>query len=271
VAEKRSGTPRARAEPAVVARPVRRTRTTAKLPLPSPRSLAVGIGLLALAAGAYAAARETSMFAVRRIEIAGAPPAVRAQVDRELSRLVGTSLVSLDGAALRRHVDSLPTVVSVEYDRSFPHTLRVTIVPETTAAVLHRGHQTWVVSARGRVVAHVPRGTLPLMPRIWVPAATPVAAGAFLGAEQGGAAARALGLAIGFPARIATASLSHGELVFRLRSGLELRFGDPTDIRLKLAIARHALSLLPAGSAYLDVSVPGRPVAGPNPQLSARG
>jgi hypothetical protein len=104
-----------------------------------------------------------------------------------------------------------------------------------------------------------------------VPAATPVAAGVFLGADQGGAAARALGLAIGFPARIATASLSHGQLVFRLRSGLELRFGDPTDIRLKLAIARHALSLLPAGSAYLDVSVPGRPVAGPNPQLSARG
>ena len=51
-----------------------------------------------------------------------------------------------------------------------------------------------------------------------------------------------------FPARIATAALSHGELSFRLRSGIEVRFGDPTDVRLKLAIARRALLLLPPGT-----------------------
>jgi hypothetical protein len=36
-------------------------------------------------------------------------------------------------------------------------------------------------------------------------------------------------------------------------------------VRLKLAIARRALRGLPAGTAYLDVSVPGRPVAGTQP------
>ena len=71
-----------------------------------------------------------------------------------------------------------------------------------------------------------------------------------------------------FPARIATAAVTHGELAFRLRSGLELQLGAPTDIRLKLAIARRALRGLPTGATYLDVSVPGRPVAGTNPQLS---
>jgi len=58
--------------------------------------------------------------------------------------------------------------------------------------------------------------------------------------------------------------------VFRLRSGLALELGEPTDIRLKLAIARRALGALPAGAAYVDVSVPGRPVAGTNSQLSGR-
>jgi len=65
--------------------------------------------------------------------------------------------------------------------------------------------------------------------------------------------------------------LAGGELTLRLRSGLELRLGAPTDVRLKLAIARRALRVLPPGSAYVDVSVPGRPVAGPNPPVSGGG
>ena len=59
--------------------------------------------------------------------------------------------------------------------------------------------------------------------------------------------------------------MTHGGLVFHLRSGVELRLGDPTDVRLKLAVARRALRGLPAGTAYLDVSVPERPVAGTQP------
>jgi len=50
-----------------------------------------------------------------------------------------------------------------------------------------------------------------------------------------------------------------------------LRLGEPTDVRLKLAIARRALRVLPAGATYVDVSVPGRPVAGTDPQVSGGG
>jgi hypothetical protein len=70
---------------------------------------------------------------------------------------------------------------------------------------------------------------------------------------------------------VAFAQLGASGLVFRLRSGLELRLGDPNDIRLKLAIAVQVLHRLPPGSRYVDVSVPGRPVAGGNPQVSAGG
>jgi cell division protein FtsQ len=261
---------RARAASIAVPRRARSARAGTTL-LPSRRSLAVGLGLVALAAGAYLGARETSLFAVGRIEVAGGTPAVRGQVQRQLAPLLGTSLVGLDGAALDRRVESLPTVVSAAYDRSFPHTLRVTVVPETSVAMLHRGTQTWLVSARGRVVAHVPRGTYPLLPRIWVPTGASVAVGAFLADTEGGAAARALALVRRFPARIATAALSHGELTFRLHSGVEVRFGAPTDLRLKLAIARRALLLVPAGTTYVDVSVPDRPVTGTDSQLSGTG
>jgi cell division protein FtsQ len=239
---------------------------------PSRRSLAIGAGLIALAGGAYAVARQTPAFAIGRLDVTGAPADVRQQVRHVLAPLIGTNLLALDGGALERRAEALPTVVSVGYDRAFPHTLRIHVVPELPIAVLHRGRETWLVSARGRVVERVPTGTYPALARIWVPRKADVAVGAFLAPETGGTTARTLALAARFPARISTASLVHGELVFRLHSGLELRLGDPTDVRLKLAIARRALAQLPAGATYIDVSVPGRPVAGSdNPQLSSTG
>jgi cell division protein FtsQ len=239
--------------------------------VPSRRSLAVGLLLLAAAGGAYALARETSAFAVQRIEVVGGSGKLRAQVRQSLASVRGTSLVSLDGAALERRLEALPTVRSATYDRAFPHTLRVSVVPERPVAVLHRGLETWLVSGRGRVILRIPNGTHPKLARLWVPRATPVAAGALLAPDGPGAATLALAVATRFPARIATASLAQGELTLRLRSGLVLRLGEPTDVRLKLAIAARALRRVAQGTTYVDVSVPGRPVAGNNPQVSGGG
>jgi cell division protein FtsQ len=239
---------------------------------PSPRSIAVGVALTAIAVGVYAALRESSAFAIRRIEVRGAPLQVSAEVRTALAPLLGRNLLALDGGSLARRVDALPTVVSVGYDRAFPHTLRLTVVAEDPVAVLHRGAETWLLSGRGRVIARVPARTSGALARIWVPTRTPVKLGSFVPAGEGLIAARALALTSRFPARIAVATFKHGQLALRLRSGLELRLGDPTDVRLKLAIARRALHRLPTGTAYLDVSLPQRPVAGPaNPQVSSGG
>jgi cell division protein FtsQ len=232
------------------------------------RLLAIAIAVPVVLVGAYFAARETSTFAIRTIEVSGATPAVRAQVQKSLAPVLGTSLLALDGGWVDRRVDALSTVVSTRYDRDFPHTLRVTVEPEVPVAVLHRGRQTWLVSARGRTIERIPPGTQLGLPRIWVPTAAAVSAGDFLAPADGGTAARALALAAGFPARFTTVTYTHGELTMRLRLGVDLRLGEPTDVRLKLAIARRALRLLPAGSTYLDVAVPQRPVAGSNPQVS---
>jgi hypothetical protein len=233
------------------------------------RLLAIAIAAPVLVTGVYFAARETSTFAVRTIAVSGGTRAVQAQVRSALAPLIGTSLLALDGGALERRVDALPTVVSSRYDRAFPHMLRIIVVPEVPVAVLHRGKETWLVSGRGRAIRRIPNGRRPGLPRIWVPTATQVTAGAFLPPDEGGTAAHVLALAGGFPARFTTASLSHGELTLRLRLGIELRLGDPVDVRLKLAVARRALRVLPPGSTYLDVAVPQRPVAGANPQVSS--
>jgi hypothetical protein len=57
-------------------------------------------------------------------------------------------------------------------------------------------------------------------------------------------------------------SIVSGALVFGLRSGLELRLGDASDLALKLAVAARILPLLGGSADYLDVSLPARPVAG---------
>src|SRR5579862_810135 len=264
-ANARGRRPAARAAAVAVPR-VRRRRGGARLLsrfAPSRRSLAVGLGILALGVCGYVLARETSLFALRSVAVQGGPARVDAQVQAALAPLIGKSLVALDGSAVVRRVDALPTVVSVTYDRAFPNTLRLTIVPERPVAVLRRGADAWLVSARGRVMERLAQSHAhPHLPRLWVDSHAAVAVGATLPAPRGGAAARALGLAGAFEAHVGSATYANGSLTFRLRSGLQLELGSPGAVRLKVAVARRALRVLPAGTTFLDVSVPGRPVSG---------
>jgi len=163
-----------------------------------------------------------------------------------------------------RRAQALPYVVSAAYDRDFPHTLRVSIVEEQPVAVLHRGDELFLVSARGRVIRPLAPRTLLELPRIWVDRGTDVSLGETLDGDAGSAVQALLPLRrLRFPVRIATAAASDGQLVLHLRSGLELRLGDSRDLPLKLSIARQIVPTLASGSAtYLDVSVPERPVSG---------
>ena len=229
---------------------------------PTRRSLAIGFGILALALGGYLLARETSLFAIQRIEVQGGSGPVARQVREALASFAGKPLVGLDGSAVLRRVDALPTVVSASYDRAFPHTLRIAVVPERPAAVLRRGPESWLVSVRGRVMEPLSSRAVPRLPRIWVSTRTAVRTGGEVTGAGAGAAAHAAGLAGAFARRVASASAVNGSLVFHLRSGLLLVLGDASDVKLKLAVAKRVLTMLPAGSTFLDVSVPGRPVSG---------
>jgi cell division septal protein FtsQ len=239
---------------------------------PSGRSLLVGVALVLVGAGLYGLARETSMFAVRTIRVDGASSSLAADVELELARYDGRSLVSVDAASVAHRVAGLPAVRSATVDRAFPHTLRVRVVPELPVAVLRRGADSFLVSARGRVVAPLERGQRPELPRIWLPATTDIALGSFLGGPDGGLAARSLAAFVGsgFPGRVTFVRALDGQITLGLRGGLELRLGAPVDLRLKIAIAHGIVPslALPAagGPDYLDLAVPERPVAGRNPQ-----
>ncbi len=242
--------------------------------LPSSRSLLVGFGLIAAALAAYGGARGTSLFAVRHIEVNGAPPRVAARIDAALStRLEGQSLLSVDIADVNRAIRGLPDVQALGFDRAYPQTLRVTVVAERPVAVLRRGTDAWLVSERGRVLSELPGRRPKALPRIWVAQLAAPKDAAVLGVEEALRPALALGAVLAadrdFIFRIREARMRGNEIELLLRSGTELRLGPPHDLTLKVAVARAVLAATPgAGAGYVDVSVPERPVAQVETQVS---
>jgi len=241
--------------------------------LPSGRVLALAFGLLAAGLLAYLGARETSLFAVQSIRISGAPPRVASHVRAALAPLEGRSLVGLDRNAVERRLSSLPDVAAATVDRDFPHTLRVAVIPAHSIAVLRRGPSAWIVSSDGRVIRTAGRLASPKLPRIWVRRGVTVDQGTAVGDTDAARAIAALATArrARFTARIGTVRAADHELTFVLASGLELRFGDAVDLPLKLAVAKRLLLPVQGAGAYVDVTVPERPVTGGNPQVSTSG
>jgi len=243
--------------------PVRPAAPSLRRLAPSGRSLLVGFALLALGVGSFLVARDTSLFAVQRLVVVGGPAATQAEVRAALAGERGRSLLLVNGDEIDRRIASLANVVSVSFDRDFPHTLRVRVHAERPVLLLRRGAEGFVVSARGRVLSKVRNVHLSPLPRIWVSRTTDFGIGDLLGPAQGGRAAAALAsVRPPLSGRIRVVRVERGDLTFLMRSGLELRLGGIDDIRLKLAIARRILPLIGpvAAGSYLDVSVPERPV-----------
>jgi cell division protein FtsQ len=252
--------------------PLERRKADALRFVPSGRSLVVGAALVLIAGGLYGLARQTSMFALQRIDVVGASPELAQRVQAALGSFEGRSLIAVDGAAVEQQVAGLAAVRSAVADRAFPHTLRVHVMPEVPVAVLRRGVDSWLVSARGRVIGQIARGTHRALPRIWLPPRTEIEVGALLADDPGGLAARSLAAFVGsgFPGRISFVRALDGQITLGLRGGLEIRLGGPVDLRLKIAVARMILPRLAlpgaGGPDYLDLVVPERPLAGRNPQ-----
>jgi hypothetical protein len=222
-----------------------------------------------LAVGAYAVARETSLFAVQTIDVVGGSPRVKAEVRRALAPEIGHSLISVSDAEIDRRVAKLPDVVSVTFDRSFPSTLNVTVRAERAVLLVRQGSSSWVVSSHGRVMRKVAKPGKSSLPRLWLPKSVHVALGETLPRYDGKLAAAAVApIAPGvFQGGIRNVASSPDQLTLVLAAGPQIRLGDIGDLNLKLTIARRILhiaaqSTTSPSAAYIDVSVPGRPVLG---------
>ena len=230
------------------------------------RPVAIGAGIAAFALAAWFVARDTSVFAVRTIEVHSGSPRVKAEVEHALASEVGRSLVRIDEGALTRRLEALPDVLSAKFERSFPNTLKVTVHAERAVLLVRQGATSWVVSARGRVMRKVGNPRRSRLPRLWLAKNVQLATGETLPLDQGRMAAAAVAPIArrAYPGGVRTVVSGKEALTLVLGEGTEVRLGDLGDLRLKLAIARKILHVAAANGdstpAYVDVSVPERPV-----------
>jgi cell division protein FtsQ len=230
----------------------------------------VVLGGCAVLALLYLAARETPVFAVRTIEVEGAPRDVRLAAEEAARPFLGESLVALDGKALVDELEALPTVRSATYDRAFPSTLRIFVEPEPPVAIVRIRRDSWVVSERGRIIGAATEEDTAGLPRFHVPAVTGIVPGRFLTDPNSKTILSALALLPGrFPAKVARVDLEKAELTMALLTEWgtpELRLGDVADMDVKLEVAALVLRSLTAeeraSAVYVDVSVPERAVVG---------
>jgi cell division septal protein FtsQ len=238
--------------------------------VPSGRSLAIGFGLLAAAFGLFVGARETAVFAVHDVEVESIPRGQSGLVSRALEDLHGTSLLRIDQEAIQRRLDKLPHVHLLGYDRAFPNGLRVEVSVERPVAVLRRGNENWLVSAEGRVLRPLERRLRRPLPVVWLERTVDPQVGAIIGAAEPARAIRTVAAI-----RAATPGLTPRVWYVKMGEGgtatavlddrFEIRLGATTDLALKLAVSRRVLATMRRegdSAAYLDVSVPERPVVG---------
>lgn len=241
------------------------------LPAPTRRLAAWSAALVAGVLLAYAGARLSPLFAVEELDVRGAPAGVRGEARFAAAWTLGESLVGLDGDELVRRLEALPSIRSASYDRAFPHSLRVTIVSERPLARVFRSGGAWLVSERGRVIRRLTEKGGPY-PRFRLAGAGPLTPGQTLSDPAALLALEALArLPADFPARVRAVKVGGGRAILVLPNRAELRLGEPLDLALKLAVAARVLDSLThdewASLAYVDVSLPDRPVAGSNPQV----
>lgn len=243
-----------------------------RLRVPSARVVAIAAGLLAVSALLYLAARETPLFAVRDLDVTGAPPAVRRVVEEAAQPALGESLVALDQDELQRRLAALPAVKALSIDRSFPHTLRIAVVPERPLAVVRQEDDAWLVSDRGRVIRAVEKRGAPRRPRISAGEGARLALGEIVEEQQVRLVLNALRrVPPTFPVRIESARADEHDVTLVLAGGAELRLGDREGLALKLAVAGRVLRTISAAErqslGYLDVTVPERPVGADKSQV----
>jgi cell division protein FtsQ len=245
-----------------------------RLRAPSTRALSIAASVVAAIGLLYLGARETSVFALDDLEVSGVSSSARRSIEAAAKPYVGESLVALDQSELRRQLESLSTVRSVRMDRAFPHTLRITVVPERPLAVVRRGPDAWLVSEHGRVIRELDQGRRNIRTNVWTSADSSLVVGGTVADAELRTVLDALRrVPDSFPARVSMARVDEEEVTLVLAGGSELRLGEPTALPLKLAVAARVLARLSADEraelGYLDVAVPALPVGGDKSQLSS--
>ncbi len=221
------------------------------------RAIALAIVAIALLAGYYLWLRDSSLVAVEEVEVKGATTD-QARIAAALEAAAeGMTTLHIDDEKLREAVSQFPTVASVRAESTLLHKLTVTVTERLPVGRLRSDGELVAVSADGYVLPGVEPGELPSIDGR--------ASGGRLDRDAAAQAAILGATPEQLREMLGSASWEEdgGGVIVDLEGAPELRFGDGTHAEAKWEAVAAVLAGPDLGApAYLDVSVPERPVTG---------
>jgi len=193
----------------------------------------------------------SSTFGVQRVIVVGTHRVTAAQVDTAARVRMGAPTLRVDTAAIRRHVESISQLESVVVTTQWPHTVIITVVERTPAAVEQLTAGGYELLDRDGVdlgqVATRPT-TLPLLLLDPTTASQATTAAA---AQVAASLTRPLAAKV-----MSITALTANSVVLRLTNGTIVRWGDASQGAIK---AEVLAALMKHHGVVYDVSAPYAP------------
>jgi cell division protein FtsQ len=231
-----------------------------RLPRVPLRRLAALALLAILLAGAWLWLRDSSLVAVRDVQVTGATSSEEGRIRTALeTAALDMTTLHVREDALRAAAEPFSSVADLRVESDFPHALRIEVIEHRPVAALEVGDRLIAAAGSGLLLRGVdPDEELPTIRMAAPPTGDRVDNGNTLTALRiAGAAPPEL------LARIERLWTGDRGMMMSLVDGPELIFGDANDARRKwLAAARVLAAEDAAGATYLDLRIPERVAAG---------
>lgn len=238
---------------------LRRSRLRARLQALTAALLLVG------AVVAWFVVPASDLFRIRHLEVSGTSAVADLDVrDRIDPLLVGRTIFTVEEEELARRVERLPFVRDVRVERHLPGGLQLHVTEYRPLALGVGDGDFWLVAHDGRILAEANRdewiGRIPTVEL----REERIRPGDRVGDEPSLRllAARAPDSAVAFE----VVRSDRFTISARLVGGVDVRFGRPVQLLLKVAALERALELAERNGEqlrYVDVSVPGKPAICP--------
>lgn len=264
---------------------VRNNRRQTK-PKKSRKGLVIGITLVVLvvvlAVGAFVLSR-SDLFPVTKITVSG----VHHLTDQETAEIAavpeGTTLLNVDAGGIEGRLEANPWILDATIERRFPDTLNLNILEREIVAVVdvviddNDNQQTWALASDGTWLMQIPDRNSDegkqLAPQVYedVDAALHISSVPYGSVPEAGSSCNnpnitnALAIIDGMSTELAdqvksVSAASSDSTVLTLKNGVEIAFGDSSDIRDKERVCLELMEQNPGKIAYINVRTVNKPI-----------